>query len=94
MNHLTHPRLSLLEAAFFPNPVGKQPPGVAGLVLLVSYAAWAFTLVCIVALIAAAGKMAIAHHRGEPIGQGLIMVLVAAVIGSSAGPILTAVTGG
>lgn len=94
MNHLTNARLSLLEGATFPNPNAQQPPGVQGLVTLVNYASWAFTLVCVVALILSAGKMAISHHRGEPVGQGIVMVLIAAVIGTSAGTILTAVTRG
>lgn len=94
MNPLAHVRLSLMEAAGFPNPNAQQPPGVQGLVTLVNYAAWAFTLVCVVAIIIAAGKLAIAHQRGEQPGTGIVMVLIAAVIGTSAGPILNAVTGG
>lgn len=95
MNPLAHARLSLMEAAGnFPSPNAQQPPGVAGLLTLVNYAAWAFTLICVVALIIAAGKLAMAHQRGEQPGTGIVMVLVAAVIGTSAGPILNAVTGG
>lgn len=94
MNHLASAGLSLLEGAAFPNPNAQQPPGVQGLVTLVNYASWAFSLVCVVALIVSAGSMALSHRRGEPVGHNIVMVLVAAVIGTSAGTILTAVTNG
>lgn len=81
----------LLRIAGFPDPNPQQPPGTQGLLNLVSYVSWGFSLVCVVALIVAAGRLAMSHHRGEPAGMGIVVVMVAAVIGSSAGPILNAV---
>lgn len=94
MNRLARLPVSALHTANFPNPVSHAPPGAGGLLELLGYVAWGFTLLCVAAFIVAAGKMAVSHHRGEPVGQGLLMVLIAAVVGSSAGPILTAVTRG
>lgn len=85
--------LAVLGADFL-TPHPQQPPGTAGLVTLMGWVAWAFTGVCVIALIVAAGALALAHRTGRS-GEhatGMVVVLVAAIIGSSAGPLLNALT--
>jgi len=101
---MTVPSLTLLQPgalralpaalADFINPAPQQPPGTAGLVTLMGWVAWGFTGVCVIALIVAAGSLALAHRsgRGGDHAQGMVVVLVAAIIGSSAGPLLNALT--
>ncbi len=91
MNHLAHAGLSLMGAAGFPNPTSQQPPGVAGLVQLLGWTLWGFSLLCVGGIIVAAGKIIVAHHQGRTAGGGVVMVLVAAIIGMSAAPILNVV---
>jgi hypothetical protein len=72
---------------------GTAPPGSGQLTTLVSYVAWGVTALCVVGVLIAAGKMAVAHHRG---GGGehaaaLGWVLVAAVLAGSASALVAAV---
>ncbi len=91
MNHLTHAGLSLMGAAGFPNPVSQQPPGVAGLVQLLGWTLWGFSLLCVGGLVVAAGKLIVTHHQGRTASGGVVMVLVASIVGTSAAPILNAI---
>ena len=73
---------------------GAAPPGSGHLTTLVSYVAWGVTALCVVGVLIAAGKMAVAHHRGAGGGEhaaALGWVLVAAVIAGSASALVAAV---
>lgn len=71
-------------------PASVQPPGTAGLLTVLGWAAWIVTLACIGGIFAVAGKMAFAHRRGEgseAVGQ-LGWVMGACVLIAAAGPIV------
>jgi hypothetical protein len=73
---------------------GTAPPGSGQLTTLVSYVAWGVTALCVVGVLIAAGKMAVAHHRGSGGGEhaaALGWVLVAAVLAGSASALVAAV---
>jgi len=88
-----------LAAISVPGPstiVPAQPPGTGAITTVLTWAAWAVSICCIIGVFAAAGTMAIAHHRGsggsEHMGR-LGFVLIAAVLGTAAGPIINALMG-
>ncbi len=82
--------------AAIPNPgQGTAPPGGAKLMKIVSWVAWATFGICVIGVFVAAGKMAVAHHRGGGGGEhatSLGWVLAASVIAGSAAALVGAVT--
>jgi hypothetical protein len=76
-----------------PNPgTGTQPPGTAGLLTILRWAAWVVSGICVLGIFVVAGRMAVLHNRGEG-GQhmtGLAMVLGACVLVAAAGPLVNA----
>jgi hypothetical protein len=86
--------LSWMVLAIIDPGQGTAPPGSARLTTLVSYVAWGVTALCVVGVLIAAGKMAVAHHRGSGGGEhaaALGWVLVAAVLAGSASALIAAV---
>ncbi len=59
------------------------------------YAAWVATVVCVVAMVVAAGMVTVRRpcSGGGPRGGGVMLVLVGAVLGTAAGPVVTALGG-
>jgi len=55
----------LVRLGGIPNPSAVQPPGTAGLYTILNWAAWIVTLLCVLGVLLVAGKMAVAHRRGE-----------------------------
>src|SRR4051794_28013916 len=69
-----------------------QPPGTAKIQTILNYAGWSVTTVCALGFLAVAGTMAVQHRRGEGgehLGK-LGTVMAATVLGTAAGPIVTA----
>jgi hypothetical protein len=86
--------LSWMVLAIINPGQGTAPPGSGQLTTLVSYVAWGVTALCVVGVLIAAGKMAVAHHRGSGGGEhaaALGWVLVAAVLAGSASALIAAV---
>ena len=86
--------LSSLVLAIIDPGQGTAPPGAGNLTTLVSYVAWGVTALCVVGVLIAAAKMAVAHHRGAGGGEhaaALGWVLVAAVVAGSASALVGAV---
>jgi len=81
-----------LAAGTAPQPGHTQPPGTAGLLTMLNWAAWIVSFLCVVGVLLVAGTMAVRHHRGqggESLGS-LGWVLGACVLGAGAGPIAAA----
>ncbi len=57
--------------------------------------AWAATVVCVLAVVVAAGMVTVRRPcaGGGPRGGGVMLVLVGAVLGTAAGPVVTALGG-
>ena len=72
---------------------GTQPPGTAGINKLVSWVAWGALVCCVVGMIAAGGKMALAVHRGDggEHVQRLGLVLIGSIIVGAASGLVGAV---
>jgi peptidoglycan/LPS O-acetylase OafA/YrhL len=72
-----------LHLAGVPNPgAGTPPPGAAGLLKILKWAAWVVSGLCVFGVFAVAGRMAVMHNRGEG-GQhmtGIAYVLGACVL--------------
>ena len=69
-----------------------QPPGTQNLQTILNYAGWTVTTLCAAGFLAVAGTMALQHRRGEGgehVGK-LGLVMAAAVLGTAAGPIISA----
>jgi hypothetical protein len=80
--------------AAVPNPgQGTAPPGSQGLLTILGWAAWCVFGVIVAGLLIVAGRMALAHRRGEgaEVSGGIVLVLAAAVIAGSASAIVGAV---
>lgn len=80
--------------AAVPNPgQGTPPPGSAGLLTLLGWVAWGVFACCVGGLLITAGRMALAHRRGEgvEVSGGVVTVLIATVIAGSASLIVGAV---
>lgn len=82
--------------ATIPNPgQGIAPPGSAKLMKIVSWVAWATFGICVIGVLVAAGKMAVAHRHGGGGGEhatSLGWVLAASVIAGAASALVGAVT--
>lgn len=80
--------------AAVPDPgEGVAPPGSAGLLVILAWIAWGVFAVIVGGVLVQAGRMGLAHRRGEgmEVTGGLIVALVAAVVAGSAASIVTAV---
>lgn len=76
-----------------PNPGNSQPPGTQAFVTLLSWLGWGVSAACVAGVLIVAAMMAVKHNRGEGGGEHmgkLGWVLAAAVIGSAAGPLVSA----
>lgn len=76
-----------------PNPGNTAPPGMNGLTTLLAWLGWGVSLACVAGVLIVAAMMAVKHNRGEGGGEHmgrLGWVLAAAVIGSAAGPLISA----
>lgn len=89
--------LSVPLLAAPPNPgTGVAPPGAAKFLTVLQWGAWLVTAACVAGIFIVAGSMAVRHRRGDGGAEaagGLVWVLVACVLVSSAGPIVNALTG-
>jgi len=74
-------------------PAPITPPGTAGVTTILGYAAWAVTIACVLGVLVTAIMMALKHRRGEGAEHmgNLGWIMVAAILGSAAGPLVTAV---
>jgi hypothetical protein len=85
---------SLIAAV--PNPAPVQPPGTQAFSTVLTWLAWGVSIACLIGILATAATMAVRFHRGdggaEHLGR-LGFVLVAAVLGTAAGPMINAVMG-
>jgi hypothetical protein len=71
---------------------GVAPPGAEGIATIVQWVAWTVLAVCVVGVLLVAGRMAVAHRRGEG-GQyaaELGLVLGGAVLVGSASGLIAA----
>jgi hypothetical protein len=79
------------------NPFTVHPAALGGmnkLTVVIGYAAWLAIAVCLIGLIAAGAKTAIAHHNGEAMQMGSIgKVVLGCLIVGGAGSLAAAVTG-
>lgn len=80
-----------------PNPgTGVPPPGAGKFLTVLQWGAWLVTAACVGGIFIVAGSMAIRHRRGDggaEAASGLVWVLLACVLVSSAGPLVGALTG-
>lgn len=75
-----------------PTPV--QPPGTEALSTLLNWLSWSVSFACVVGALAVAAVMAVRHRRGEDGSEAfgkLGLVLVAAIVGAAAAPLVNAV---
>lgn len=89
---LSSPAVDVLAA--IPNPgQGSAPPGSAGLMVILGWAAWGVFAVIVGGVLIQAGRMGMAHRRGEgmEVTGGLVIALVAAVVAGSASALVGAV---
>ena len=71
---------------------GVPPPGAEGIATIVQWVAWTVLTICVVGVLLVAGRMAVAHRRGEG-GQyaaELGLVLGGAVLVGSASALIAA----
>ena len=71
---------------------GVPPPGAEGIATIIQWVAWTVLAVCVVGVLLVAGRMAVAHRRGEGgqyVGE-LGLVLAAAVLVGSASALIAA----
>ncbi len=76
-----------------PTPGQQQPPGTQGLTTMLGWGGWLVSFVCVAGLLVVAAMMALKHRRGEGGGEAmgsLGWVLGACVLGSTAGPLASA----
>jgi hypothetical protein len=76
------------------SPTPVTPPGVESLTTVLNWLAWGVTVACVAGVLAAA-QMAIRHRRGEDGSESLGrvgIVLLASVLGSAAGPLVSAIS--
>lgn len=74
-------------------PGSQTPPGMNGVTTLLSWGGWAVSIACLAGVLIVAATMALQHRRGEGGGQAvghLGWVLAACILGSGAGPLVTA----
>ncbi|MGI8412370.1 MAG: hypothetical protein ACR2LV_05460 [Solirubrobacteraceae bacterium] len=74
---------------------GLAPPGSAKATTIVKWMAWGTFGVCVLGVLLAAAKMAIAHQRGGGHGEhgaSLAWVLMAAVVAGSASALIGALS--
>jgi len=90
--------MNLVVAAYdvlaVPDPgQGTAPPGSGGLLTILGWGAWCVFAVIVGGVLMVAGRMAMAHRRGEgvEVSGGLVLTLAAAVIAGSAAAIVGAV---
>ncbi|WP_205048977.1 hypothetical protein [Streptomyces alboflavus] len=71
---------------------GEAPPGSEKLVKILKWVFWSVSGLCVLGLLAVAGKMAISWQRGEgsESAKGLGIVMIACVIAGSASGIVGA----
>jgi hypothetical protein len=72
---------------------GTAPPGSAGLLTILGWAAWVVFALCVAGVFIVAGKLVLAHRRGEgaeAVG-GLVMVLGGTILAGAASAIVGAV---
>jgi hypothetical protein len=80
--------------AAIPDPgQGAEPPGAAGLLTILGWAAWVVFALCVAGVLIVAGKMVIAHRRGEgaEASGGLALVLAGTILAGSAAALVGAV---
>ena len=75
------------------NPTPVTPPGVESLTTVVNWLAWGVSIACVAGVLLVAGRMALAHRRGEgmEVTGGLIAVLCAAILAGGASGFVAAV---
>ncbi|WTW98822.1 hypothetical protein OG216_38190 [Streptomycetaceae bacterium NBC_01309] len=85
---------SLPRAEGIDDQTPEAPPGFdTGIETLMGWGSWIVIAICGVAILVAAGRMAMAHKSGADGGQhltGLIWVVVAAVMAGSAAALVQA----
>lgn len=92
MSHLLSAAVDVLAA--IPNPgQGEAPPGSGGLLKILGWIAWGVFGVIVAGVLVQAGRMGLAHRRGEgvEVTGGLVSALFAAVVAGSASAIVGAV---
>lgn len=70
-----------------PDTSPEAPPGMDGFLKLVKWVAWGATIICVIAFLVSAGRLAMAAFSGREIegAKGLVIALIASVIiGSTA----------
>jgi hypothetical protein len=80
--------------AVIPNPgQGSAPPGSGGVMKILGWCAWIVFGAIVAGVLMVAGRMALAHRRGEgvEVSGGLVMTLAAAIIAGSASALVGAV---
>ncbi|MDJ0344233.1 hypothetical protein QMK19_28920 [Streptomyces sp. H10-C2] len=80
-----------LTTLAIPNPgQGGEPPFAQKLLTILGWVAWGVTLACVAGVLIVAGKMAMAHNRGEggEHARALGMVGAACIIAGSASAIV------
>jgi hypothetical protein len=64
-----------------PDPgAGTAPPGAAKIITILKWAKWLFTAAAVLAALGIAGKMAIAHRRGDDTNVAHLGVWLAACV--------------
>ena len=74
-------------------PTPTAPPGSEEFLKVLSWGSWGVSIACIAGVLIVAATMAVKHHRGEGGGEHLGKlgwVLLATVLGATAGPLVTA----
>lgn len=80
--------------AAIPDPgQGIQPPDTAGLTTILGWAAWCVFAAIVAGVLIQAGRMGLAHRRGESVEVtgGLVLALIAAVVAGAASSLVGAV---
>jgi hypothetical protein len=61
----TSPATAALRPAVLDPGQGVPPPGAEGIATIVQWVAWSVLVLCVVGVLLVAGRMAVAHRRGE-----------------------------
>jgi len=92
MHTLASTIMTSVANGIVPNPTPEAPPGSEPILMVPNWVAWGVIIVAVLGFLLSAGKLALAHQRGESSEsfKGLAFAIGACILVGGAGGIMQA----